>query len=122
VHLSRTELSAFASGLAISILTVAELVGGPLAARRPFERARREKHLRQVEATIDALPFDMACARAYGRVSGAIEAVNRKSRGSRMVDLMIAATALAHGLPLLTRNPKDLYGLEHLIEIVDVGA
>jgi predicted nucleic acid-binding protein len=35
---------------------------------------------------------------------------------------MIAATALAHDLPLYTRNTKDLRGLEELIEIVDVGA
>jgi predicted nucleic acid-binding protein len=37
------------------------------------------------------------------------------------MDLMIAATALAHELPLYTLNPKDLRGLEHLIEIVEVG-
>jgi hypothetical protein len=35
---------------------------------------------------------------------------------------MIAATALAHDLPLYTKNAKDLRGLEDLIEIVDVGA
>ncbi len=35
---------------------------------------------------------------------------------------MIAATALAHDLPLYTRNAKDLHGLEGLIEIVDVSA
>jgi predicted nucleic acid-binding protein len=39
-----------------------------------------------------------------------------------MVDLMIAATALAHRRPFLTLNAKDLRGLEELIEIVDVGA
>ena len=46
----------------------------------------------------------------------------RKPRGGRAVDLMIAATALAHDLPLYTRNAKDLRGLEGLIEIVDVSA
>lgn len=34
---------------------------------------------------------------------------------------MIAATALAYGLPLYTLNPKDLRGLENLIEVVDLG-
>jgi predicted nucleic acid-binding protein len=34
---------------------------------------------------------------------------------------MIAATALAHDLPLYTPNPKDLRGLEDLIEVVDVS-
>ena len=46
----------------------------------------------------------------------------RKPRGARAVDLMIAATALAHDLPLYTLNSKDLRGLESLIEIVDVSA
>jgi predicted nucleic acid-binding protein len=35
---------------------------------------------------------------------------------------MIAATALAHRLPLYTLNPKDLRGLDDLIEIIDVGS
>lgn len=48
--------------------------------------------------------------------------MGRKPRGARAVDLMIAATALAHGLPLYTRNAKDLQGLDDLIEIVDVSA
>ena len=51
-----------------------------------------------------------------------VNAIGRKPRGSRAVDLMIAATALAHDLPLYTLNPEDLRGLEDLIEIVDVGA
>jgi predicted nucleic acid-binding protein len=41
-------------------------------------------------------------------------------RGARAVDLIIAATALAHDIPLYTRNAKDLRGLEKLIAIVDV--
>ena len=34
---------------------------------------------------------------------------------------MIAATALAHQLPLYTLNAADLRGLEDLVEIVDLG-
>lgn len=55
-------------------------------------------------------------------ISVAVERIGRKARGSRSVDLMIAATALGHRLPLCTLNPKDLRGLEDLIEIVDVGS
>jgi hypothetical protein len=49
-------------------------------------------------------------------------ALDLPTRGGRAVDLMIAATALAHDLPLYTKNPKDLHGLEELIEIVDAAA
>jgi hypothetical protein len=34
---------------------------------------------------------------------------------------MIAATALAHALPLYTLNASDLLGLDDLIEIVDLA-
>ena len=59
-------------------------------------------------------------ARAYGRVYAAVAASGRKVRGRRAVDLLIAATALAAGLPLYTRNPDDFVGLSDLLEIVSV--
>jgi predicted nucleic acid-binding protein len=36
------------------------------------------------------------------------------------MDLLIAATAHAHGAVLYTRNAKDLHGLESLLEVVAV--
>jgi predicted nucleic acid-binding protein len=120
VDLKKSELFRL-SAKEISTLTVAELVKGHYAAVRDLDKERRRRHLCQVEATIEALPFDLGCARAFGSVAIAVEQIGRRSRGSRSVDLMIAATALAHDLPLYTLNPKDLRGLESLIEIVDVG-
>jgi predicted nucleic acid-binding protein len=120
VCLKKTELRRLSVRVAISTLTIAELARGQYAAVSKFEQERRRRHLQRVEAGIEALPFDPACARAYGSISAAVERIGRRPRGSRSIDLLIAATALAHNLPIYTLNPKDLRGLEGLIEIVEV--
>lgn len=107
--------------ISISALSLAELAAGPHAAGGDVaERARRQERLQVIESTFDPLPFDAACARAYGRVFAAVAAAGRKARG-RAVDLMIAATAIANELPLYTCNARDLRGLEPLLEIVDTA-
>lgn len=107
--------------ISISALTLAELSSGPQAVSGELERARRQDRIQRVEAETDVLAFESRCARAYGQVYAAVAATGRKARGSRAVDLMIAATALAYDLPLYTLNPGDLSGLGELIEIVDVS-
>jgi predicted nucleic acid-binding protein len=91
----------------IAAVTLAELAAGPHATDDPQERARRQDRLQRIEALLDPLPFDAAAARAYGLVYAATRARERKPRGARAVDLLIAATALANDLPLFTRNPDD---------------
>jgi len=88
--------------------------------RDPEERAARQERLQRAEATFDALPFDDEAARAYGRIYAAVVAAGRKARGPRALDLQIASIALANGLALYTRNPKDLRSVEHLIEVIAV--
>lgn len=99
---------------AISAITLAELAAGPHATDDEDERARRQDRLQRVEALLDPLPFDAPAARAYARVYAATRAADRKPRGARAVDLMIAAVALANGLPLFTRNTDDF---EHLATV-----
>ncbi len=65
------------------------------------------------------MPFDAEAARIFGRVTAAVVAAGRKPRG-RAADLMIAATAIAEGLPLYTTNPADFTDLDTLIRIVPV--
>jgi predicted nucleic acid-binding protein len=121
VDLGSIDSARFPTEIAISALTLAELTAGPHAAGDEISRARRQLHLQSVEANFETIAFGSACARAYGRIYAAVDNAGRKPRGGRAVDLMIAATALAHDLPLYTRNAKDLHGLEDLIEIVDVS-
>ena len=106
--------------LAVSAVTMAELAAGPHATADLAERARRQDRLQRAEATFEPLPMDAAVARAYGRVYAAVGAAGRKARGRRAVDLFIAATAVAAGLPLYTRNPDDFAGLSDVLEIVSV--
>jgi predicted nucleic acid-binding protein len=106
--------------IAVSAVTLAELAAGPHATDDPEERARRQDRLQRAQALFDPLPFDGDAARAYGRVFAAVRAAGRKARGRRFADLLIAATALAAGLPVYTRNPDDFAGLQKLLEIVAV--
>jgi hypothetical protein len=106
--------------LAVPAITMAELAAGPHATADPAERAHRQDRLQRAEATFEPLPVDGAVARAYGRVYAAVGATGRKARGQRAMDLLIAATAVAVGLPLYTRNPDNFAGLSDLLEIVSV--
>lgn len=105
---------------AVSALTLAELSAGPHAASSGTERAHRLRRLQFVESTVASLPFDDDAARAYGQIYAVVVAAGRKARGARAVDLMIAATALAHALPLFTRNPRDFSTLTGLVSVVSV--
>jgi tRNA(fMet)-specific endonuclease VapC len=97
----------------ITAVTLAELSVGPLVARDEQERAARQAHLQQAEADFDPLAFDAAAARAFGRVAAALRRAGRKP-AVRAYDAMIAATALAHQLPVYTCNPEDFSGIPDL--------
>ena len=120
IDLEQIERADLPLALAVSAITMAELAAGPHATGDPSERARRQDRVQRAEATFEPLPVDAAVARAYGRVYAAVAASGRKARGRRAVDLLIAATAVAAGLPLYTRNPDDFAGLSDLLEIVSV--
>ena len=90
----------------ITAITLAELSAGPLVAKSDHERTARQAHLQQAEADFDALPFDAAAARAFGRVAASLRQAGRKTQ-ARSYDAMIAATALVNGLTVVTRNTRD---------------
>lgn len=102
----------------ITAVTLAELSVGPLVAADDVERARRQAHLQQAESDFDPLAFDRAAALALGLVAAELRAAGRK-RAARAYDALIAATALANGLPLFTTNPDDFASISGL-EVVAV--
>lgn len=120
IDLGSIDATALPSEAAISAITLAELAAGPHSTADPDERARRQDRLQRTEAAFEPLPFDAEAARAYGRIVAAVVAGGPKARGARAADLLIAATALASGLPLYTRNADDVRALDGLVEVVAV--
>ena len=97
----------------ISAVTLAELSVGPLVTDDPAKRGQRLAHVLQAEAEFEALPFDSHAARAFGRVAADLRRSGRKV-AARTFDAMIAAIAIANGLPLYTCNPDDFAGIDGL--------
>lgn len=122
IELESIAASALPKELAVSAVSFAELAAGPHATADRRERARRQDRLQRLQATFDPLPFDADAARSYGQIYAAVRSAGRKARGRRFADLLIAATALAAGLPLYTRNPGDFAGLGDLVKVVHVEA
>jgi predicted nucleic acid-binding protein len=106
LDLDRLGASQIPEEVAISTITLAELSAAPSATTDASERARRQDRLQRTEAAFDPIPFDIRSARAYGRVHAAVIEQGCQPR-RRFADLLMAATALAEGLPLVTRNGKD---------------
>lgn len=100
----------------ITAVTLAELSAGPLLASSDDERAARQAHVQQAEADFDAVPFDAQAARAFGRVTLSLRRSGRKAN-ARAFDALIAATALAHDLPVYTCNPADFAGIDGLVVV-----
>lgn len=108
IDLESLDQADFTGEQTISSITLAELISGPHATDDPLERAARLERLLRIESLMNPLPFDVEAARAYGRVYAATRHANRKPRGARVMDLLIASVAMAHQLPLITRNPEDV--------------
>ncbi|MGI9117460.1 MAG: PIN domain-containing protein [Gaiellales bacterium] len=106
--------------VAISVATVGEIEHGLLVAGTDWElRFRRDLAHRRMLQLFKVLPFDRAAAREYAKVCVLVRERGRTHR-RRAVDLMIAATASAHRIPLVTANAADLRGAEALVQIVAV--
>ena len=98
----------------VSVITVGELRLGVLAAADGATRARRLETLSRAEA-LEPLPVDRAVAHAWARLRLAL-----RDEGRRMPlnDSWIAATALAHGIPVVSQD-DDYDGVPGL-EVVRV--
>jgi predicted nucleic acid-binding protein len=95
------DLARLPNEAAISVMTLAELHVGVLLAAAPKIRAQRLRTLVRVERTFDPLPVDEAVARRFAEI---VADSRRSGRHPRVVDAIIAATAVAHGLALYSQD------------------
>jgi toxin FitB len=100
---------------AISVASIAELHFGVLVTSDDDERAIRTNRLGAIESTFDALPVTVEIAREWGRLSAAARNRGGQPR-RRSIDLVIAATANVHGVPLLTHNTADFQIISDLTD------
>lgn len=114
-----TDLHPLPGELAISVISIAELQFGVLVAKNAQARAKRLSRLGSIQRRFEPLPVDDAVADSYGQLAAQVASIGRQPR-ARSMDLLIAATAHAHGATLYTRNAKDLDGLEFLIDVQSV--
>jgi len=97
--------------LAVAAITVSELLHGYHRARTKSTRVAREKFISSVLAELEILPFDLRVAREHARIWAEL------AEQGRMIgpyDLLIAATALAYGVPLATLNEREFRKVEGL--------
>jgi predicted nucleic acid-binding protein len=111
------DVSPLPGQLAISVVSMAELHFGVLVAASADIRAIRLARMSRLQRRFDPLPVDDAVADSYGELAAHVAALGRQPR-ARTMDLLIAATAHAHGATLYTRNIDDFRGLETFIAVV----
>lgn len=86
---------------AISVVTLAELHLGVLLAGEPAVQALRLRTLSEVERTFDPLPVDADVARSFAVI---VAEARRAGKRPKIMDAWIAATAVAHRIPVYTQD------------------
>ena len=85
----------------VSSITIAEIVQGVEALPTSKRRRELEQALEEIIQDYQVFPFGAAEAREWGRY------VNSVGRPVPVLDSLIAATALANGLEMVTENTHD---------------
>jgi len=103
-----------------SALCYAELQEGEFA-HDPVTAAHAIMQMANAQAAIgEGIPFGSAEVRAYRAIYAAVLRDGRSLTRARRLDMMIAATALAHGMTLATRNVDDFAGVRAIVPVVQL--
>jgi len=94
--------------VAISAIVEGELLFGARVSKRPAEN---EKRLRAMLRPFQVVVFDQSCADAYANIRVGLRRAGRPCGES---DMVIAATAVANGATLVTRDVKHFPAMPNL--------
>lgn len=96
------------STMYISAITYGEFYEGTIVGGRQTSRKRRSDEILNM---VDIIPVDVAIARRFAELRAVL-----RSRGELFgdLDILIAATALEHGLELVTSNMRHFGRLSEL--------
>jgi tRNA(fMet)-specific endonuclease VapC len=98
--------------LRLASITAAELLVGVHRADSPERRRRREPFVEEILSRVPVLGFDVSIARTHARVWAQLALAGTPVDA---IDLIIAATAISNGLPLLTENLRHFERVPGLI-------
>jgi hypothetical protein len=98
----------------VDSIILGELCIGIQALPKGRKRARLEVWFEALADTIECLPWDATISRRWARL---VVDSKRKGQPLPLLDGMIAATALTHGLTVATRNTRDF--LKAGVNVVD---
>lgn len=98
-------------GFAVSILAYLEAYQGVIESPDPAEARRK---FDAFFSGVPIVPVSPAVARRCAEIRSLLKGQGKSSR-KRAFDLVIAATALEHGLALVTDNTQDYRGIPNLL-------
>ncbi len=99
------------------MITIAELHRG-LCTGSNVQWVARRAHYQAIRTLIDIAPLTEEASYHFGQLCG-VE-VSNGNRRARTRDLMVAATAIAEGVPLVTCNPRDVTATEGFAPVHEV--
>ena len=100
----------------ISSITWCEVLSGIKCLSKGAKReALQEYYINQVQKIFDIIPFDTNAAAVY---SDLMERLKEKGTPAPKFDMMIASTAIANNLILVTRNTADFKAIAEVSNLM----